>query len=108
MYNNHLQLQDLQIGDWVQEINDITGKPSMPMYVSAIFESGHVYLDFDGKDFDYSKFYEWCRQKHSEGYHIFISEYQMPDDFKCVWQKQVTCAMNQTITKKPTEKLFTL
>lgn len=52
MYNNHLQLQDLQIGDLVQEINDITGKPSMPMYVSAIFESGHVYLDFDGNDGD--------------------------------------------------------
>ena len=52
MYNNHLQLQDLQIGDWVQEINDITGKPSMPMYVSAIFESGHVYLDFDGNEGD--------------------------------------------------------
>jgi len=60
------------------------------------------------KDFDYSKFYDWCRQKHSEGYQIFVSEYQMPDDFKCIWQKQITCAMNQTITKKPIEKLFTL
>ena len=60
------------------------------------------------KDFDYNKFYDWCREKHSEGYRIFVSEYQMPDDFKCVWQKQVTCAMHQTITKKPIEKLFTL
>lgn len=60
------------------------------------------------KDFNYNKFYDWCRQKHLEGYRIFVSEYQMPDDFKCVWQKQVTCAMNQTITKKPIEKLFTL
>lgn len=60
------------------------------------------------KDFDYSKFYDWCRRKHSEGYRIFVSEYQMPDDFKCVWQKQATCAMNQTVTKKPIEKLFTL
>lgn len=60
------------------------------------------------KDFNYNKFYDWCRQKHLEGYRIFVSEYQMPDDFKCVWQKQVTCAMNQTITKKPIEKLFML
>lgn len=60
------------------------------------------------KDFNYNKFYDWCRKKHSEGYRIFISEYQMPDDFKCVWQKQVTCTMNQTVTKKPIEKLFTL
>ena len=60
------------------------------------------------KNFDYDKFYGWCRQKHSEGYRLYISEYQMPDDFKCVWEKQITCAMNQTTTKKPVEKLFTL
>lgn len=52
MYNNLLQLQDLQIGDWVQEINDITGERSMPMYVSAIFEHGYVYLDFEGNEGD--------------------------------------------------------
>jgi len=60
------------------------------------------------KNFDYEMFYDWCREKHAEGYRIFVSEYQMPDDFKCVWQKQVTNSMNQTITKKPIEKLFTL
>lgn len=60
------------------------------------------------KDFDYSKFYDWCRQKKSEGYRVFVSEYQMPDDFKCIWQKQITCAVNLTKTTRPTEKLFTL
>lgn len=58
------------------------------------------------KNFDYEMFYDWCREKHAEGYRIFVSEYQTPDDFKCVWQKQVTNSMNQTITKKPIEKLF--
>lgn len=60
------------------------------------------------KNFDYERFYDWCREKHTEGYRVFVSEYQMPDDFKCVWQKQVTNSMNQTITKKPIEKLFML
>lgn len=60
------------------------------------------------KNFDYEMFYDWCREKHAEGYRIFVSEYQMPDDFKCVWQKQITNSMNQTITKKPIEKLFML
>ncbi|WP_333615643.1 DNA adenine methylase [Bacteroides pyogenes] len=60
------------------------------------------------KNFDYNKFYNWCRKKHSDGYRIFISEYQMPNDFKCVWQRQVTNAINQNITKKPVEKLFTI
>lgn len=60
------------------------------------------------RNFDHERFYDWCREKHAEGYRIFVSEYEMPDDFKCVWQKQVTNSMNQTITKKPIEKLFTL
>ena len=60
------------------------------------------------KNFDYERFYDWCREKHADGYRIFVSEYRMPDDFKCVWRKQITCAMNQTITKKPIEKLFTI
>lgn len=60
------------------------------------------------KNFDYEMFYDWCREKHAEGYRIFVSEYEMPDDFKCVWQKRITNSMNQTITKKPIEKLFML
>lgn len=60
------------------------------------------------KNFDYEKFYDWCREMKRIGNTIFVSEYNMPDDFKCVWQKEVTNAMNPTITKKPIEKLFTL
>lgn len=41
-----------------------------------------------------------------EGHTVFISEYDMPQDFKCVWSKQITNAMHQTNTKKPVEKLF--
>ena len=60
------------------------------------------------KNFDYEKFYEWLREKKKEGHTVFVSEYQMPEDFKCIWQKEITNAMNPTITKKPIEKLFTL
>lgn len=60
------------------------------------------------KSFDYEMFYDWCRAMKEDGHTIFISEYQMPSDFKCIWQKEVTNAMNPTITKKPIEKLFTL
>ena len=52
MYKNHLRLQDLKIGDWVQEYSEITGKFSIPMYVSAIFENGDVYLDFNENEAD--------------------------------------------------------
>ena len=53
-------------------------------------------------------FYKWCRAMKEDGHTVFVSEYNMPSDFKCIWQKEVTNAMNLTSTKKPIEKLFTL
>lgn len=55
--------------------------------------------------FDYEYFYNWCREKKKEWHTIFISEYNMPDDFKCVWQQEIVNNLNN---KKATEKLFTL
>ena len=60
------------------------------------------------KDFDYEMFYDWCRAMKEDGHTIFVSEYNMPSDFKCIWEKEITNAMNPTITKKPTERLLTL
>ncbi|MCA9750197.1 MAG: hypothetical protein KC414_13900, partial [Romboutsia sp.] len=58
------------------------------------------------KDFDHDKFWKWCRDKKLEGHLIFVSEYQAPEDFECVWQKEITNSMNQKNTYKPIEKLF--
>lgn len=58
------------------------------------------------RDFDHDRFYEWCRMMSSDGHTVIISEYNMPDDFECIWDKNVTTAMNQTITKQAVEKLF--
>lgn len=60
------------------------------------------------KDFNHDLFWEWCREKHKEGHTIYISEYKAPEDFICVWQKEVTNSMNTKQTYKPIEKLFTL
>lgn len=58
---------------------------------------------------NYEEFYSWCRLMRSIGHTIFISEYNMPDDFICVWQKEVTVNLtNQTKALKAVEKLFTL
>lgn len=59
--------------------------------------------------FDHEPFYEWCRQKHKEGHQVFVSEYQMPEDFICVWSKEVNSSLTkETGSKKGVEKLFTL
>lgn len=60
------------------------------------------------KDFDHDKFWDWCRDMSKNGHKVFISEYQAPDDFKCIWEKEVTNSMNTSKTYKPTERLFTI
>ena len=59
------------------------------------------------KDFNHEQFWDWCREKTKEGHQIFISEYNAPDDFICVWSKSITNSMNTDKTYKPVEKLFT-
>ena len=60
------------------------------------------------KNFDYDTFYDWARQMKRDGHTVFISEYDMPGDFQCVWSKQLTNSLNNTKTYKPTERLYTL
>lgn len=60
------------------------------------------------KGFNHIEFWQWCREKTKEGHDVYISEYIAPDDFECVWSKEVTNSMNTTKTYKPTEKLFKL
>ena len=59
------------------------------------------------KDFDYERFYKWCEDNKNK-YQLFVSEYQMPENFKCIWEKSITNSMNQTKTYRPIEKLFTI
>lgn len=38
--------------------------------------------------FDYARFYNWCQEKTSEGYQIYVSSYELPEDlFVSVWEK---------------------
>ena len=37
--------------------------------------------------FDHEHFWEWCRQQSKAGHQVFISEYNAPDDFTCIWEK---------------------
>lgn len=86
-------------------------------YQELVIPDGSIiYCDPPYKDttkykdsFDHEPFYEWCRQKHKEGHQVFISEYWMPDDFVCVWSKEVSNSLTKdTGSKKGVEKLFAL
>lgn len=55
---------------------------------------------------DHEKFWAWCRERAAEGHDVFISEYNAPDDFVCVWEREVKVTLNPVISKQATEKLF--
>lgn len=55
---------------------------------------------------DHDYFWNWCRKQVELGHKVFVSEYQAPEDFVCVWEQGLSTTMHQTITKKPIERLF--
>lgn len=58
-------------------------------------------------DFDHEVFWNWVREKDAEGHTVFVSEYNAPDDFECVWQKTVNNTLTkETGSKQGVERLF--
>ena len=52
--------------------------------------------------FNSDEFWEWARQTP-----CYISEYTAPDDFECIWQKDIKClSRNDGNSYSATEKLF--
>ncbi len=63
-----------------------------------------------GNKFDYEVYYNWCRKQRDNGCIVLCSEYEMPDDFKCIWEKEhsVNFDANRKTKQKRVEKLFVL
>jgi DNA adenine methylase len=60
-------------------------------------------------DFDHELFWQWCRDKANEGHKVFVSEYNAPEDFTCIWKKEIVSSLTKnTGSKKGVEKLFTI
>jgi site-specific DNA-adenine methylase len=54
-------------------------------------------------DFNHNEFYEWARRQNN----IYISEYDMPEDFKIVSERNIKSILSATSNDKTvTEKLF--
>ena len=59
--------------------------------------------------FDHDKFWQWVRNKTNDGHTVFVSEYTAPNDFECVWQKEIVSSLTKnTGSKIGIEKLFIL
>lgn len=64
---------------------------------------------YKNEDFNYCFFYNWCKHMKSIDHEIFVSEYQMPSEFKLIWQKEIKSSLTKnTGSKKGIERLFKL
>ena len=88
-----------------KSVFDLTFPKPCTIYCDPPYAGTTKYKD----EFDHAKFYDWCRERKKEGHTVFVSEYWMPDDFICVWEKQVNSGLNKDVgSKKATERLYTL
>lgn len=77
--------------------------PQSIIYCDPPYANTTKYKD----DFDHEKFWQWCRDEVKEGHQVFISEYNAPDDFVCVWQQELNVSVAKNGKhKKAVEKLF--
>lgn len=68
--------------------------------------------EYSVKNFNSDLFFDWCRTQAKSGNIVLVSEYKCPNDFKCIWEMEVSSSLraNGIICggKKSTEKLFLL
>ena len=59
------------------------------------------------KNFDYKAFWKWAEEM-SKNNIVIVSEEQAPENFKCIWEQEVTRTQDNNKRIKATEKLFIL
>lgn len=84
-------------------------------YLNLGIKNALFYLDppyrntkqYSKQDINYDEFYNFCREL-SKNNIVVISEYNMPDDFTCIWSKERKVLQKSDRVKgdKATEKLF--
>ena len=120
-YSGHLVGKRDYITEQIKNTEAQIGKIKDVLFVHSSYDeleipnNSIIYCDIPYKDtkqyassknFNYDNFWNWCRDMSKKGHQVFVSEYNAPDDFECIWQMEVTNSMNTTKTYKPIEKLF--
>lgn len=82
--------------------NDMSIPPNSIIYCDPPYAGVTKYA----YSIDHKNFWAWCREKVSEGHDVFISEYNAPDDFVCVWEQEVRVCVDPGTSKQAIEKLF--
>lgn len=103
-------LQSLQRLQRLQSLHVMQGdyrnvpiKHNSVIYCDIPYRNTNKYNFSDENGFDYNAFYKWCSKQKEL---VIVSEYNMPDDFICIAQKEKHCSLNGGNGKIRIEKLF--
>jgi DNA adenine methylase len=72
------------------------------IYCDPPYENTTKYKD----GFDHNRYWQWIRKIVGLGHRVFCSEYNAPNDFVSIWQKEITTGVDVSSTKKDIEQLF--
>ena len=70
------------------------------IYCDPPYENTTKYRD----SFNHKEYWDWVRFQVKKGNSVFCSEYNAPEDFVCVWEKEISTTIGGS--KKDIEKLF--
>jgi len=102
------QLPNIKNVDFIYcNYQDLQIPPKSLIYCDPPYEGTTMY----NNDFEHAEFWQWCRDKTNEGHIVFVSEYNAPNDFECVWEGEIRNGMNvadKNVKKHNIEKLFIL
>lgn len=91
-------LKEIQITNL--DYRDVEIEKDSVIYCDIPYKNTEKYIT---GDFNHGEFYEWSRKQNN----IFISEYNMPNDFKIVNEKNIKSILCATSNRKTvTEKLY--
>ena len=107
---NNIIKQSVDLKDIKFECKDYKDLDNLSGYVIYCDPPYKNKLGYQSK-FNHEEFYEWLRKISLENI-VLISEYEMPDDFECIWEKDILCQVSRqnklksNNDNKRTEKLF--
>lgn len=96
-------------------VNFICGDYSAsPLVFDSIIYCDPPYKDTKQYKFGicYEDFYIWCEEMKNNNNSVLVSGYEMPENFKLIWQAEVSSSLRAnsviSVSKKSTERLFLL
>mgnify|MGYP001591798010 CR=1 FL=1 len=82
--------------------------PNSVIYCDPPYEGTTKYVGRN--EFNHTLFWDWCREKSKQGHKVYVSEYNAPDDFVCVWEMKTKSQLSANGStggnKISTERLF--